>query len=139
MVSSGKGRAISGPRGGRCQCCCVAPFLSHTFVDTSQTRARDQDLSLGIRKIARLREYVWHPSPESLLTLSFPTELEWNPSFYLPTMNSTHSTQASEGNPDGYTTRYDCNVSFRLRRSWRMFVEDCRIQVNTTSSLLQSG
>jgi hypothetical protein len=40
---------------------------------------------------------------------------------------------------DEYTARYDCSVSFRFRRSWHMFLEDCCLQVDTTSSLVQSG
>jgi hypothetical protein len=66
-------------------------FPSHICWHVADPSSRS-GFKTRIRKIARLREYVWHPSPEPLLTLSsqaFPTELKRNPSIYLPTMNST--------------------------------------------------
>ncbi len=85
---------------------------------------------------------MWHPSPEPLLTLSsqaFPTELKRNPSIYLPTMNRLAFDSSIGREADEYTARYDCSVSFRFRRSWHMFLEDCCLQVDTTSSLVQSS
>jgi hypothetical protein len=107
-------------------------FPSHIYWHVADPGSRS-GFKTWIRQIARLQEYVWHPSPKPLLTLSsqaFPTELKRNPSIYLPTMNSTHI-RLKHRKGSVMITRRDTTAAWAsaFRRSWHMFLEDCRLQV----------